>query len=147
MRLRTTSALPAILICLAACSDRTGPKLQPTRHYELVSVDGNPLPALARTEPTIMADSGTITLDSIGHSRTFTQISQPPNPYDPAETAAAVETPYLIRGDSIFLGALGHCRDVCIPDRAGNFTDSSLTIPDAGFPSDGRVYRYRRVVD
>ena len=147
MRMRNRMSLSAILICLAACSDSTSLKLQPTRVYELVSIDGNALPALMGAIPVQLADSGSITLDSTGNSRTVTHIRQDSNRFGPPEYDNVQATPYLIHGDSIFLRFPEQCQGECIPDRAGIFTDSMLTIPNASFPLEGRVYRYKRVTD
>jgi hypothetical protein len=146
MHLAPLGALAFALAATAACSSDTAPKPPDitgvNRVYALQSVDGVSLPAVAAS---FLFQSGILTLDSTGGSHTITHFQPAPGDSSLPDQVFDFSTPYRIVADSIFLGSLGHCRDLCVRDRAGLDLDSTVTIPDAPFFTEGHVFHYRRV--
>jgi len=148
MRLLGSAVLLATAYALTSCSsDTTRPPLRNTRSYALESFDGKSLPTVFESdEITLTALSGSLVLDSTGNSRAVTHVHQNPVNLGPADFDTSIPGEYRFQGDSIEIGYFGSCRDLCIPNRYGTFTDSTVTLVDPIFMGTGaHTFLYRLV--
>ena len=147
MRITTQIALPVLLLALFACGDgTTSPLLRVQRSYVLESVDDLPLPATFESDDvTLTALSGFLTLDSIGSTTWVTNVHQSPDNFGDGNFVTSIPGEYRFRGDSIEIGYFGRCRDLCIENRLGVTTDSTLSLYDPIFMGGSHSFRYRLV--
>jgi hypothetical protein len=136
-----------LLAANPACESGTGPLVPPTRIFELVSIDGAPLPAAVHPLPgdTTLVLWATLLLDNTNHATLTTHQSHrtPPNPE--VTSTYVIRNQWSLRGDSITVGFLGRCRDLCPVNSIGQLGDSTLTLTAAILPRRDPLYGYRLI--
>ena len=148
MRLHGSTTALLVMLALSACgNDATRPGLRVTRSYVLESIDGQTLPTnFEAASPSLTALSGTLSLDSTGSSTATTHVHQTPSNFDPSDFDTVLRGEYRFRGDSIEIGFFGTCRDLCVPNRLGVVSDSTLVLEYLIFMGSGpHSFLYRLV--
>jgi hypothetical protein len=148
MRVPGSMNLLVMALAMAACSNestRPGPRV--TQNYVLESLDGRSLPTIFESDDvTLTALSGTLALDSTGSSTSITHVNQVPDNFGPNEYDTVARGEYRFRGDSIEIGSFSKCQDLCVPNRLGVVSDSSLTLEYFTFMGTGpHIFLYRLV--
>jgi hypothetical protein len=145
MRLSCQKAFLLVAALTLACHESTSPPQTVARQYRLVSVDGQPLPAVlnARQGDTTRILWATIALDVAGnaYSADHWRRVYPPNPAE--EATLSLQQEYRISGDNITVGSFTPCPEnaVCIGNKTGKITESTLTLSYADSPT-APVYFY-----
>ena len=132
---RQKSCLISLLV-LAACSDGTAPPQASTRLYVLESINGNPLPTItsAGAGDTVTVLWATLTLGSAGDAVTVDHVRHAYLAYPPQEQTFGSRYQYRVTGDSITVGFFGQCWDLCISNRVGAISESSVSLIDSYNP-------------
>ena len=146
MNLTRATALLVATVSTLACHESTAPQ-GTTRVYVLESINGNPPPAItsAGAGDTVTVLWGTLTLNPNGDAVTVDHLRHAYLAYIPEQKTSAFRYQYRLAGDGITVGFFGHCPDICIPNRVGTITESSLSLIESynpyPVPSVIRLYR------
>lgn len=95
----------------------------------------------------VTTESGTVQLNEDGTATTLTRLRRIDVGRDSLEYTDSTTAPYLIRQDSIVIGASGACRDFCPLAREGKLTESNLTLTDKLSPHSSPIFLYTIVRD
>jgi len=130
--LRQLSILVLVIVATGCgdATDATAPK-RVSLFVRLMSVDGQPLPAVTVDIPDVITDTildGTLELNMDGTAVRVTQIHRVDHGSDPIEYGEADHVQYRIRGDSIEVGTFGTCPAICAPNLEGTVSDSGVTL-------------------
>ena len=152
--MRLTCRLVALTSAAAilACSDATSPPRPAVtqKYYVLESIDGNRVPVILGSGPaeTLTVLAGALLLQSSDSSKEIKRGRDAVTGYPTYDFSDTLHSSYRIHGDSIEVGFFGACRDICYPNRAGRYDDSTITLALQFSPGAiGPVYLYRLVAD
>jgi hypothetical protein len=146
VRTRSQVALPLLALCLAACSDSSGPRSTSNRLYGLETIDGHPLPVIvlgdAANGTRVVFDTLALNFDSTtAREIVGTQLlSSGVDPVDKSDTASLL---FAVTGDSILFLPLV-CTAICI-GRAGLIDATSITLKSTYDVPPNPEYAYRLV--
>lgn len=144
MQLPRQLFVPVVMLLAASCSDATSPA-RLTQGYALTSIDGRSVPVVDTLITGILivtTQSGTVQLNEDGTATTVTRSRRVDVGIDSLEYTDSTTAPYQIRQDSIVIGAIGACRDLCPLAREGKLTQSGLTLTDKLSPHSSPIFLY-----
>jgi hypothetical protein len=149
MRLFRATALVVLMLAAVSCdSSPLRPLLHTRRSYALVGFDGESLPVTFESGPSAFTIlSGTLVLDSTGIATNVTHARATPSNFGPPEFDTSKPGEFRIQGDSIEIGYFTSCPDLCIPNRYGVISDSSVTLVDPVFFGSGAHTFLYKLVD
>ena len=143
MRARVAVAFLLLSGIASACRDSTGPRAA-DHIYVLNGIDGQAPPGdISIFGRTTFVESGVLTLHVGAHASWVAQVRS--SGQASQDTTVTIQLIYHTAGDSIRIEYTSRCRDVCVPDEEGAFSDSALTLTYAESPHVGPVYHFRRV--
>jgi len=147
MSVSRLNALALLCAVATACHESSAPHQATTRVYVLESINGNPPPTVTSSGAgdTVTVLWATLTLGPTGDALTVDHLRHAYLAYPPQEQTLASPSEYRVTGDSITVGFFGQCQDLCIRNRVGVITESSVSLIDDynpyPVPSVIRVYR------
>jgi len=118
-----------VLALAAACTSSGAPHLAATSNYDLITINGHPLPAAAGSSLVVR---GGATLDTCGH---FVLSEVDTIPTTTSSTFQAVDGTWTMTGDSVQLTTR-----VSQATYSGTLTSSALTLVPAASPNEVWVY-------
>lgn len=144
MRLPRQLFVAVTIFVATSCSDVTSPK-RLSQSYTLTSIDGRSLPVVDEViTGTLIVTTvwGTLTLNEGGTATTVTHTRRVDVGLDSLEYSDSTSFGYRISGDSIEIAPTGTCHELCLRNREGKLTESSITLTDKLNPHSAPIYLY-----